>query len=258
MSESYREYLDFAMEIAWHAGQLSRGYFQTGLRPDFKSDDSPVTVADREAERLVRSRIEARYPDHAIVGEEFGDEGSEGRSHRWIIDPIDGTRAFVRGVPLYGVLIGLEIEGECRVGVANFPVMGEMIAAATGTGCWWNGRRTRVSSVEHLKEGLIAHADTGSFAHYGKAEAWARLQQAAGFRAGWGDSYGYLLVATGRAEVMLDPIMNVWDCAPFMPILREAGGYCGDWQGNPTIYGNELLGTTSALLPEVLHLLHGE
>lgn len=258
MTESLEAYLDFAREMAWQAGQLTLGYFQTGLRPDFKTDDSPVTVADREAEQLIRRRIEQTYPDHAIVGEEYGAAESEGRSHRWIIDPIDGTRAFVRGVPLYAVLIGLEIEGVCQVGVSHFPALGEMIAAATGAGCWWNGRRARVSETPSLREGLLTHADTASFADYGKAEAWQRLQAAAGFRAGWGDAYGYLLVATGRADLMLDPIMNVWDCAPHLPILQEAGGFFGDWQGNPSIYSNEAIGTTQTLLPEVMRLIRGD
>ncbi len=258
MTESLEEYLDFARETAWQAGQLTLGYFQTGLRPDFKADDTPVTAADRAAEALIRRRIEQKYPGHAIVGEEYGAEGSEGKSHRWIIDPIDGTRAFVRGVPMYAVLIGLEIEGVCQVGVAHFPALGEMIAAATGAGCWWNGRRARVSEVATLKDGLLTHADTASFAVYGKGAAWQRLRAAAGFRVGWSDAYGYLLVATGRAEVMLDPIMNVWDCAPHLPILQEAGGFFGDWRGNPTIYSNEAIATTQTLLPEVMRLIRGQ
>lgn len=258
MTASLRDYLDLAIDTAWQAGQLTLGYFQSGLRPDFKADDTPVTVADQKAEQLIRRRIEKQYPGHAIIGEEYGAEGSEGHNHRWIIDPIDGTRAFVRGVPMYAVLIGLEIEGVCQVGVAHFPALGETIAAATGHGCWWNGRRARVSEITHLKDGLLTHADTASFAEYGKAEAWARLKRAAGFRAGWSDAYGYLLVATGRSELMLDPIMNVWDCAPHLPILQEAGGFFGDWQGNPTIYGNEAIGTTQRLLPEVLRLIKGK
>ncbi|HMQ53647.1 MAG TPA: inositol monophosphatase family protein [Anaerolineae bacterium] len=252
---SLSDYLDFAVETAWQAGQLTLGYFQTGLRPDFKSDDSPVTAADREAERLIRSRIEARYPDHAIVGEEFGE--SSGSSHRWIIDPIDGTRSFVRGIPMYGVLIGLEIDGVCEVGVARFPALGETIAAATGLGCWWNGRRARVSEAQQVRDGMLLHYDAANFARYCKQAAWERVTQAGGFRAGWCDAYGYLLVATGRAELMLDPALYPWDGAPFIPILAEAGGYFGDWQGNPTIYGREGLATTQALLPEVLELLNG-
>jgi histidinol-phosphatase len=257
MTELLQSYLNFAIETAWEAGQLTLGYFQTGLRPDFKADESPVTVADRQAEELIRRRIEARYPDHAIVGEEFGESGQT-RSQRWLIDPIDGTRSFIRGVPFYGVLIGLEIEGRVQVGVAHFPAMNEMLAAASGHGCWWNGRPARVSSAKRLKDGQALHADAASFARYGRAEAWERIKQAAGYRAGWCDAYGYLLVATGRAEVVLDPIMNVWDCGPFLPIFAEAGGYFGDWQGNPTIYAGEALGTTQTLLPEVLRLINGD
>jgi myo-inositol-1(or 4)-monophosphatase len=256
MTESLRSYLDFAIETAWEAGQLTLGYFQTDLQPDFKTDDSPVTIADRKAEELIRSRIEALYPHHAIIGEEFGGlEDSAGFSHRWVVDPIDGTRSFIRGVPFYAVLIGLEIEGRAQVGVAHFPAMGEMIAAARGEGCRWNGRPARVSPVKKLKDGVAVHADAASFARYGRAAAWERVEQVAGYRAGWCDAYGYLLVATGRAELMLDPVMNPWDCGAFIPILEEAGGYFGDWQGNPTIYAGEAMGTTQTLLPEILQLL---
>jgi histidinol-phosphatase len=257
MTESIPALLDFAAETAWQAGLLTLGYFQTGLQPDWKSDLSPVTLADRKSEEFIRGRIEKQYPRHAIVGEEFGVAETEGATHRWIIDPIDGTRSFVRGVPLYGVLIGLEIEGKPTIGAAYFPALGEMLTAATGQGCRWNGRPARVSTTPHLRDGVISHADTGSFARYGRAEAWQRLQAAAGYRAGWTDSYGYLLVATGRVEAMFDPMMNVWDCAPFLPILQEAGGYFGDWEGNPTIYGQDAFATTTTLLPEILRLIEG-
>jgi myo-inositol-1(or 4)-monophosphatase len=122
-------YLDFATETAWQAGRLTLGYFQTEVRTDYKEDQTPVTVADRGAEELIRGRIEKRFPGQAIVGEEFGTAETEGASHRWFIDPIDGTRSFVRGIPMYAVLLGLEIEGKVRVGVAYFPAMGEMLAA---------------------------------------------------------------------------------------------------------------------------------
>jgi histidinol-phosphatase len=262
MAENLRSYLDFAIETAWQAGQLTLGHFQTGLRPDFKADESPVTVADREAEQLIRRKIEQRYPTHVIIGEEFGGkellQQSGGASHRWFIDPIDGTRSFVRGVPLYGVLLALEIEGQAVAGVAHFPALGEMIAAASGQGCWWNGRRARVSETQSLKNALVAHYDVAAFDKFGRAAVMERFKQAAGYRAGWCDAYGYLLVATGRAEVMLDPIMEVWDCGPFLPILQEAGGYFGDWQGQATLYGREGLATTQTLLPEVLRLIQGD
>jgi myo-inositol-1(or 4)-monophosphatase len=257
MPDTLRDYLDFATETAYLAGQLTLGYFQTGIRPDFKDDDTPVTVADQKSEALIRDRIEKRFPGHAIVGEEYGPAGSEGDSHRWFIDPIDGTKAFVRGVPLYAVLIGLEVEGSIVAGVAHFPALGEMIAAASGLGCWWNGRPARVSEGARLEDGLLVHADAASFEKYGRGEAWTRLKAAAGFRAGWSDAYGYLLVATGRAEVMLDPIMNTWDCAPFPVILQEAGGYFGNWNGQTTIYAGESLATNQHLLSQVLNLIRG-
>jgi myo-inositol-1(or 4)-monophosphatase len=255
MPESLQQYLDFAVETAYLAGRLTLGYFQTGLRPEAKADSSPVTVADRKAEELIRSRIEERYPGHAIVGEEYGSQGSEGASHRWFVDPIDGTKSFVRGVPLYAVLLGLEIEGTVRVGAAYLPALDEMVAAASGQGCWWNGRRAHVSAAATLSQAVAVFTDPGSFARCGRAPAFERLMAATYHRAGWSDAYGYVLVATGRAEVMLDPIMSTWDCGPFPPILQEAGGYFGDWQGLPTIYGGEALATTQALLPEVLAVL---
>ncbi len=249
--------LQFATETAYLAGRLTLGYYQTGAQPDFKADDTPVTVADRKAEELIRARIEKQFPQHAIVGEELGVKETAAATHRWFIDPIDGTKSFARGVPLFGVLIGLEIEGKVEVGVAYFPALNEMLAAATGLGCWWNGRRARVSPVTELARAYVVHTDVASFGKHQRRAEWERFQAATYVRAGWSDAFGYLCVATGRAEVMLDPIMSVWDCAPFPPILQEAGGYFGDWQGRVTIYGNEALATTQALLPQVLRLIEG-
>jgi histidinol-phosphatase len=258
MTESLCDYLDFAVETAYLAGRLTLGYYQTGLRPDLKADDTPVTVADRQAEELIRARIEGKYPGHAIVGEEYGLKEGEGSPHRWYIDPIDGTKSFVRGVPLYAVLIGLEIEDSVEVGVAYFPALDEMVAAASGEGCWWNGRRARVSEVSSLERAVMAFTDVRNFDHYHLAAEWERFKQATYYRAGWGDAYGHALVATGRVELMLDPVMNPWDCAPFPPILREAGGYFGDWQGNTSVHASPALSTSLVLLPEVLALAAGE
>lgn len=249
-----RAYLDFAVATAYEAGRLTLGYFRTGLEADFKDDDSPVTRADREAEQLIRRCIEACYPGHAIVGEEFGTT-NEGASHRWLIDPIDGTKSFVRGVPLYGVLIGLEIEGRVEVGAAYFPALDEMVAAATGHGCTWNGRRVQVAATTELSRSFVSFTGAERFAKYGRAAAWERVQQAAYYCVGWPDAYGHALVATGRVELMLDVQMSPWDGGPFPVILREAGGYFGDWTGQETIYADDALSTTQALLPAVLDLL---
>ena len=252
-----RDHLDFAVETAYEAGRLTLGSFRTGAaRPEFKDDDTPVTAADGAAERLMRTRIKEKYPGHAVVGEEYGAEG-EGTSLRWILDPIDGTKAFVRGVPLYAVLIGLEIEGQCEVGAAYFPVLDEMVHAATGLGCRLNGRRVRVAETETLADGIVSFTDAKSFEQYGREGEWQRIRSAAGDARGWSDAYGHALVATGRVDLMLDPAFNPWDGGPFPPILKEAGGYFGDWSGSETIYAGEAMSTTRKLLPEVLRLISG-
>jgi histidinol-phosphatase len=253
----WRTHLQFATETAWQAGQLSLGYFQTDLHPDFKEDDSPVTVADRKAEELIRQRIAGHYPGYGIIGEEFGENAARNSERRWIVDPIDGTRSFVRGVPLYAVLLALETEDDVPVGVAYFPALGEMVAAARGLGCWWNGRPARVSGAQKLGESLISTTDPLAFAQFGRAAEWERIQACGATVRGWSDAYGHMLVATGRADIMLDPIMNVWDCAPFLPILQEAGGLFVDWSGKPTIRGGEAISATPALLPALLALING-
>lgn len=255
MKETLRELLDFAHELAWQAGKITLRYFQTGLTPDLKADDSPVTVADRETEHFIRAAINTRYPAHAILGEEEGASGASDAEWRWILDPIDGTRSFVRGVPLYGVMIGLEHAGTPRVGVVNIPALGELVAAASGLGCWWNGRPCRVSQVPTLREGLlISTAATDRYARYNRLPAYERLVGAAGMFRTWGDCFGYVLVATGRAEAMIDPVMSIWDAAALLPILQEAGGTFTDWQGRPTIDGGEGIGTNGLVLDEVLRL----
>ena len=135
--------MDFTSDLAYRAGRITLGYFNTGVRPDYKPDDSPVTAADRAAETFIRGELEKKYPTHAIIGEEFGEAGNQGGAMRWFIDPIDGTKSFMRGVPLYAVLIGLEMDGVIKVGAAYFPGTDEMLCAADGEGTWWNGRRCR-------------------------------------------------------------------------------------------------------------------
>jgi histidinol-phosphatase len=249
------EYVEFAVQTAHEAGRLTLGYFRTELQPEMKADDTPVTAADRKAEELIRMRIERRFPGHRIVGEEFGTTGADASAPCWWIDPIDGTKAFVRGVPLYGVLIGLEIEKRIVAGAAYFPALDEMIYAADGSGCFLNGRRCRVSSAQGLARSTVSFTNAAGFKAAGRDAAWQRVLNVAYHSVGWSDAYGHALVAAGRLELMLDPVMNPYDCGPFPVILREAGGYFGDWSGKETIYGNEALSTTRELLPEVLRLI---
>ncbi len=249
-----QELLDFAIEAALEAGKITMEYFQTTLTPERKPDRTFVTAADRNAEERLRALIRQAYPDHGILGEEFGEQQSDsGRT--WIIDPLDGTASFVHGVPLFGVLLGLEVDGEVVLGVANFPALGEMVCAARGLGCFWNGRRAVASGVEDLKEALLLYTDGAGFEAYGREPAFRHLIAATRMHRSWGDCYGHILVATGRAEVMLDPVMSIWDCAALLPILLEAGGTFTDWEGRPTIRGGDAISTNGRLLDQVMQLV---
>lgn len=250
-----QDILNFAHELAWQAGKITMRYFQTKITTDRKSDNSPVTIADREAEKYMRQAIQARYPEHAILGEEDGLSGPREAPWRWILDPIDGTKAFVRGMPIYGVMIGIEHEGEAVVGVVNMPALGEIVYAAKGLGCWWNGRQCRVSEVKTLKEGLLLTTCATRYDTYGKQAAYERLVDASGLFRTWGDCYGYVMVATGRAEAMMDPIMNIWDAAALLPILHEAGGTFTDWTGTATIDGGNGIATNGLVFDEVMRLV---
>ncbi len=251
--------LDFAVDLARGAGEITLRYFQQ-LRtsPDRKADGSFVTVADREAERYLRARIEESFPNDAILGEEEGERaGTSGK--RWIIDPIDGTYSFVHGVPLYGVLVGLQLTDDPTtsvLGVVNLPALGEIVYAARGSGCFWNGERARVSSNTSLKDALLLATDFGTCEAYGFGAAAEALQKLAHARRTWGDCYGHVLVATGRADVMLDPVMNLWDCAALLPIIEEAGGTFTNWRGERTINGGNAVSTNGALLAPVLETIN--
>jgi len=248
------ELLEFAVEIGQGAGEITLEYFRKDPEIETKADGSYVTIADRHAECYLREQIEKRFPDDGVVGEEELDSPSmSGR--RWIVDPIDGTFAFVHGVPLYGVLIALEIEGESSLGVVNMPALGEIVYAAKGLGCFLNGERTMVSNTRKLKDALLLSTDFTACEQYGFGRAAKLLQERAKTSRTWGDCYGYVLVASGRADVMLDPVMNLWDCAPLLPIMEEAGGTFTDWRGVRTIAGGNSIATNGALFDEVMSLV---
>jgi histidinol phosphatase-like enzyme (inositol monophosphatase family) len=246
-----------ARDAAGEAGELTLRHFQTrGLQVERKSDRSPVTIADREAEQHLRRRISAAFPDDAIVGEEYGErEGSSG--WRWILDPIDGTKSFICGVPLYGTLVGVEYESRSRIGVIHIPALGETVYAAVGGGAWYVKRdaapiAARVSNCERLADGVFLTSQVDGFTRRGAEPAYKRLEAQAYITRTWGDCYGYLLVATGRAEVMVDSDMHLWDIAALLPVLEEAGGTLTDWSGVATIHTSEAVATNGRLLDEVL------
>ncbi len=222
--------LQAAEELAALTGRTALEHFRRDLTIETKGDGSPVTIADREAERRAREWLARKFPEDGILGEEWGT--SAGRSGRtWVLDPIDGTRSFVRGVPLWGSLVGL-VEGDVVLaGAAAYPAVGESLTAARGAGCWHNGARCRVSPQAELASATTLTSDAGRFATAETRRAWAALSAAVAITRTWGDCYGYLLVATGRAELMVDVGLNPWDIACFVPIIEEAGGRITDFAG---------------------------
>lgn len=258
--------LEWAREIAAEAGAITLEHFlRSDLRVERKGDGSPVTVADRGAEEHLRKRIAERFADDAILGEEFPEKlGSSG--FQWVLDPIDGTKSFIHGVPLYTTLVAvLDAEsGESVLGVIHAPAAGETVSACVGGGAWWcrgdsEPAPARVSQAS-LAEGLLLTTDVAGFAERSAGDAtdvYRELEGRARLTRTWGDAFGYLLVATGRAEVMLDAEMNVWDAAALKPVLEEAGGTFTSWSGEPTVHAGEGLATNGRVADEVFGVTRG-
>jgi len=250
---SIEQLLDDVAALARTAGDATLDWFQ---RPDLdviaKEDGSPVTIADQTAERMIRDAIADRYPSDGIVGEEEGTtEGSGER--RWIIDPIDGTQAFVRGVPLYSTLVAVEDSDGMAAGAIHLPALGETVFAGRGLGCFHNGDRTKVSSVSDLDDFVSSASGYGYFAK----DMLDRLHASPMRLRTWGDAYGYVLVATGRIEAMVDPIVQIWDLAAVMVIISEAGGEFTDFEGRHTYTSGNALATNGTRHDEVLGIVAG-
>lgn len=256
---SNQQWLDAALELATRTGAVALAKYRRRIHVDLKADQSPVTEADRAAERFAREWITDRFPEHGITGEELGVHLPDARL-RWFIDPIDGTRSFVAGVPLWGTLVALCDGDTVIAGAAAYPAAGETIGAAIGAGCWADGVRCAVSATSTLAQATVLTTDelfkyTPADRRDARRARWSGLAAAAGTARTWGDCYGYLLVATGRAEVMVDGIMNPWDAAPFLPIITEAGGVFTDFGGRATVFGDGAIAVNAALAPSALDLL---
>jgi histidinol phosphatase-like enzyme (inositol monophosphatase family) len=241
-------------DVAKIAGDAAMKHFQKNILVERKHDGSPVTIADREAERRARDWVAQRFPDDGFLGEEFGVEKEESE-RQWIVDPIDGTKSFIRGVPLWGTLVAVRERDRVIAGAAYFPALDEMLVAAIGGGCWWNGAKCQVSTVAKVEEAVVLTTDHRFGAVPSRREGWDALANAADVARDWGDCYGYLLVATGRAEVMVDPILADWDAAALYPAIVEAGGVFTSYDGLSTPFGKSAVATNAALDREARSML---
>lgn len=252
---SFKDLLDVALEAAYVGGRSTLAHFNNGVAVEHKKDNTPVTVADRGAEEVIRNLLLKFFPTHSILGEEHGTVKGD-PDFTWVVDPIDGTKSFIHGVPLYGTVVGCLVKGEPLVGAVSLPPLGDLFGGAKGLGATWNGRKMEVSKVSTLEEATISTTSTTRC--NARSDAFERLAAKARLNRGWGDVFGYMLVASGRAEVMMDPVISLWDIAGVAPIVREAGGYFGNWKGEETVNGPDACACNRGLKALVLETLRTE
>jgi histidinol-phosphatase len=253
-SHDLDDLMDFAVRTSTTAGAITLERFEK-VAVEFKNDGSEVTEADRAAEEHIRAAIADAFPDHGILGEEGARAPSKGE-YRWIIDPIDGTRSFASGVPLYGVLLALEHRGTAIVGCAHFPALGDTVVAAEGAGCWRGGHRASVSPCDDLAGARVVTSGLEYWRDWATPAGRAGFDSLVGgarFGRTWGDCFGYILVATGRAEILADPACGAqWDYAPMLPIVREAGGSFTALDGTPVRAWSTALASNGRLHPAAM------
>jgi histidinol-phosphatase len=254
MNPDWRARYEVMVEAARTAGQVALGYFDRNVAVEWKADESPVTVADRNAEQSLRTQLTARFPGDGFLGEEFGKTpGTSG--YRWIIDPIDGTRCFVRNIPHWATLVGLEYRGEMIAGVSYSPADGQFFRALRGDGAYKNDRRVRVSDTRALDTALAAYSGYHYFAQAGKERQFLSLMRGVDRARGFGDYYGFVLVAQGSIDVMVDYGVHIWDIAGLKVIVEEAGGRFSDWDGGGDLERPDCVASNGRLHDATLAIL---
>ncbi|MCL6097715.1 MAG: histidinol-phosphatase [Bacteroidetes bacterium] len=248
------ELKNFCKALADESGKIIRDYWRTEISVDTKTDFSPVTVADKKAEELMREMIMKRFPDHGILGEEFG-EHNPGSEYKWVLDPIDGTKSFICGTVTFGTLIALLKNGEPVLGVINQPILNEFLIGDNST-AELNGRKVNVRKCSNLSEAVLLTTDQLNIEKYRDIKKFDELVHKVKMYRQWGDCYGYYLVATGYADIMIDPIMNPWDLMALIPIIRGADGTITDYYGNDPVKGESIIATGGTIHKNVLETLN--
>jgi histidinol-phosphatase len=255
--------LEVAIAAAKAGGEVALGYFRTQLTVDYKRDRSPVTQADRECERRIVEVLRRSFPDYGVVGEEFGEQpaaelSARGRGAKWIIDPIDGTKNFIRGIPYFATLIGLEEDGEVTTGVIYAPAVDDLLYARKGGGAFDRNGPVHVSAIGSLRDSMVVFGGLDIFRQVGRWHGFERLVRASGRQRGFGDYFGHTFVARGQAEAMVEVDLKPWDLAAIKIIVEEAGGRFTDFNGVPSIYGGNAVASNGRVHDEILRLLAPE
>lgn len=249
-----QQHLDVAIAAAKAAGEVILPYFRTALQIETKADQSPVTAADRAGEQVIVEVLRQYFPDYGVLGEEFGTQPGNTNA-RWIIDPIDGTQNFIRGIPFFGTLIALEQAGEITAGVVYAPAQGDLLYASKGLGAFANGERLAVSAIAELAQATLLHGSLDLMLRDGHWAGLTRLAQATRRQRGFGDYFAYTFVCRGQAEVMLETNIQPWDVAPLKILVEEAGGRFSDFTGTTSIYSGNAIVSNGHVHDAVLALL---
>jgi histidinol phosphatase-like enzyme (inositol monophosphatase family) len=247
--------IPFLKTLAYESAKVINPLFaKPDLKVEWKADDTPVTYADRKAEEVMRELISREFPEHGIIGEEFGKE-NESAEYTWVLDPIDGTRSFAAGSPHFGTLICLQRHGQPLWGAIHISAIGKLYLGNNDT-CWCNDRPVRLRKPPPLKDCFLLTTNPKAPACCQDSAGWEALLRATGQYRSWGDCFGYTLLASGGADIMVDPIVNLWDIAALIPVIRGAGGEVSNWQGRDTIGATSLVAAHPDIHAEVIRLLN--
>ena len=245
---------EFIRRLADESGAIIRRYFRSGYTVDSKSDETPVTIADRQAEERMRELITEQYPSHGILGEEYGHHQPDA-PFQWVLDPIDGTKNFISHGYLFGTLIALLHERTALLGAIHQPIVQDLLVG-DGQTAWLNGDVVRVRQCASIEEAVLLTTSHYNVANFQNGPAFEEVARRAARYHTWGDCHGYYLVAVGGADIMTDPVMNFWDRAALVPIIHGAGGRITDWQGGDPLYGSGVIATGGAIHDDLIRLLN--
>jgi myo-inositol-1(or 4)-monophosphatase len=245
---------DFASHITQGTTEIIKKYFRKEYSIDFKTDNSPVTIVDRLVEEFLIEAITKEFPSHSVVGEEFG-ASRDGSDYKWIIDPIDGTKSFIHGTPLFATIIGLLKDEEPVFGIYHNAILGDLLTGDNQQ-CIYNGKSIKMRQCRKLSDASLLTTDHFSIGKFYGQKQFDELVQKCKLYRTWGDAYGYFLLATGYADIMIDPIMSPWDSLPLIPIIAGAGGVVTDYTGDCSIKGNSIVAASADIHEQVIKILN--
>ena len=252
--DDLKEFKSFCKELANVSSDIIKQYFRKKITVEAKYDSSPVTIADKRAEEIMRELIIKQFPDHGIIGEEFGTT-NEQAEYKWVLDPLDGTKSFICGAVTFGTLIALTYKGEPVLGVINQPILKEYLVGDNKS-ARLNDVNVNVRKVEDLSDAVLLTTDHLNIGRYQSQKKFDELIKKVKLYRNWGDCYGYYLVATGFADIMIDPIMSTWDLMALIPVIRGAGGSITDYKGNDPVKGTSIIATAGSIHDEVIKILN--